>query len=66
MGLGFWELTVIFGIIFFLFGRNKVPGFIRTIKKTTEEFKNGLSGDEIDVTEASRKANAKKNNNKES
>jgi sec-independent protein translocase protein TatA len=51
MGLGFWELLIILGIVFFLFGRRKIPEISRGIGLSVRNFKKGLHEPEaIDIT----------------
>ena len=51
MGLGFWELMIILGIVFFLFGGRKIPEISRGIGLSVRNFKKGLHEPEaIDIT----------------
>ena len=51
MGLGFWELIIILGIVFFFFGGRKIPEISRGIGLSVRNFKKGLHEPEaIDVT----------------
>jgi len=51
LGLGFWELIIILGIIFFLFGGRKIPEISRGLGLGIRNFKKGLhEPDAIDVT----------------
>ncbi len=51
MGLGFWELIIILGIVFFLFGGRKIPEISRGIGLSIRNFKKGLHEPEaIDIT----------------
>jgi sec-independent protein translocase protein TatA len=51
LGLGFWELIIILGIIFFLFGGRKIPEISRGLGLSIRNFKKGLhEPDAIDVT----------------
>jgi sec-independent protein translocase protein TatA len=51
MGFGFWELIIILGIVFFLFGGRKIPEISRGIGLSVRNFKKGLHEPEaIDIT----------------
>ena len=51
MGLGFWELIIILGIVFLLFGGRKIPEISRGIGLSVRNFKKGLHEPEaIDIT----------------
>jgi len=51
VGLGFWELIIILGIVFFLFGGRKIPEISRGIGLSVRNFKKGLrEPDAIDIT----------------
>ena len=51
LGLGFWELLIILGIIFFLFGGRKIPEISRGLGLSIRNFKKGLhEPDAIDIT----------------
>ena len=51
MGLGFWELIIILGIVFFLFGGRKIPEISRGIGLSVRNFKKGLHEPHaIDIT----------------
>jgi sec-independent protein translocase protein TatA len=51
MGFGFWELIIILGIVFFLFGGRKIPEISRGIGLSIRNFKKGLhEPDAIDIT----------------
>lgn len=51
MGFGFWELIIILGIVFFLFGGRKIPEISRGIGLSIRNFKKGLHEPEaIDIT----------------
>jgi len=51
MGFGFWELIIILGIVFFLFGGRKIPEISRGIGLSIRNFKKGLNEpDAIDIT----------------
>ena len=51
LGLGFWELIIILGIVFFLFGGRKIPEISRGLGLSIRNFKKGLhEPDAIDIT----------------
>ena len=51
MGLGFWEMIIILGIVFFFFGGRKIPEISRGIGLSVRNFKKGLhEPDAIDIT----------------
>jgi sec-independent protein translocase protein TatA len=51
VGLGFWELIIILGIVFFLFAGRKIPEISRGIGLSVRNFKKGLhEPDAIDIT----------------
>ena len=51
MGFGFWEMIIILGIVFFLFGGRKIPEISRGIGLSIRNFKKGLHEPEaIDIT----------------
>jgi sec-independent protein translocase protein TatA len=51
MGLGFWEMIIILGIVFFFFGGRKIPEISRGIGLSVRNFKKGLHEPEaIDIT----------------
>ena len=51
LGLGFWELIIILGIVFFLFGGRRIPEISRGLGLSIRNFKKGLhEPDAIDIT----------------
>jgi len=54
-GLGMWELIVIFGIVFLIFGATRIPEIAKSLGKAIKEFKGAskeLSGNEEETTES--------------
>lgn len=63
---GFSEILIIVGVILLFFGARKLPQLGRALGETAKEFKKGLKDDEIDVTDASRRAQLKADKQKPS
>jgi len=54
-GLGMWELAVIFGIVFLIFGATRIPEIAKSLGSAIKEFKKAskeISSDEEDVTKS--------------
>jgi len=54
-GLGMWELVVIFGIVFLIFGATRIPEIAKSLGSAIKEFKKAskeISSDEEDVTKS--------------
>ncbi len=52
-GLGMWELVVIFGIVFLIFGATRIPEIAKSVGSAIKEFKKAskqISGDEKEAT----------------
>lgn len=56
MGIGIWEIIIIAGVILLFFGAKKLPELGKAFGQTAKEFKKGMKEDEIDVTDASKRA----------
>ncbi|MGI6087275.1 MAG: twin-arginine translocase TatA/TatE family subunit [Kiritimatiellia bacterium] len=41
MRLGFWEIVVVFAVIFLLFGAKRLPDLARALGRSLTEFKKG-------------------------
>ena len=54
-GLGMWELIVIFGIVFLIFGATRIPEIAKSLGSAIKEFKkasNQISSDEKEATKS--------------
>ncbi|MBA7475566.1 twin-arginine translocase TatA/TatE family subunit [Candidatus Aerophobetes bacterium] len=54
-GLGMWELAVIFGIVFLIFGATRIPEIAKSLGSAIKEFKKAskeISSDEEEVTKS--------------
>ncbi|UCG94024.1 MAG: twin-arginine translocase TatA/TatE family subunit [Candidatus Aerophobus sp.] len=54
-GLGMWELVVIFGIVFLIFGATRIPEIAKSLGSAIKEFKKAskeISSDEEEVTKS--------------
>ena len=54
-GLGMWELIVIFGIVFLIFGATRIPEIAKSLGSAIKEFKKAskeISSDEEEVTKS--------------
>ena len=54
-GLGMWELAVIFGIVFLIFGATRIPEIAKSLGSAIKEFKKSskeISSDEEEVTKS--------------
>ncbi len=54
-GLGMWELIVIFGIVFLIFGATRIPQIAKSLGSAIKEFKkatNQISSDEEEATKS--------------
>ncbi|TES86719.1 twin-arginine translocase TatA/TatE family subunit [Candidatus Aerophobetes bacterium] len=52
-GLGMWELIVIFGIVFLIFGATRIPEIAKSLGSAIKEFKKAskqISGDDEETT----------------
>ncbi len=52
-GLGMWELIVIFGIVFLIFGATRIPEIAKSVGSAIKEFKKAskqISGGEEEAT----------------
>lgn len=48
-GLGMWELIIIFGIVFLIFGATRIPEIAKSLGRAIKEFKTAskeISGNE--------------------
>lgn len=62
--LGMTELIIILGVVLLFFGARKLPELGRALGQTAKEFKKGMRDEEIDVTESSRHAQLKQEQQK--
>jgi len=62
--LGMTELVIILGVVLLFFGARKLPELGRALGQTAKEFKKGMREEEIDVTESSRQAQLKQEQQK--
>ncbi|MFQ6065800.1 MAG: twin-arginine translocase TatA/TatE family subunit [bacterium] len=54
-GLGIWELIVIFGIVFLIFGATRIPEIAKSLGTAIKEFKKAskeISGNEEETTKS--------------
>ncbi|MEE9191520.1 MAG: twin-arginine translocase TatA/TatE family subunit [Candidatus Aerophobetes bacterium] len=54
-GLGMWELVVIFGIVFLIFGATRIPEIAKSLGSAIKEFKKSskeISSDEEEVAKS--------------
>ncbi len=54
-GLGMWELAVIFGIVFLIFGATRIPEIAKSLGSAIKEFKKSskeISSDEEEVAKS--------------
>lgn len=54
-GLGIWELIVIFGIVFLIFGATRIPEIAKSLGTAIKEFKKAskeLSSDEDEAAKS--------------
>ena len=54
-GLGMWELVVIFGIVFLIFGATRIPEIAKSLGSAIKEFKKAskeISSDEEEETKS--------------
>lgn len=54
-GLGMWELAVIFGIVFLIFGATRIPEIAKSLGSAIKEFKKAskeISSDEEEETKS--------------
>ena len=52
-GLGMWELIVIFGIVFLIFGATRIPEIAKSLGSAIKEFKKAskqISSDDEETT----------------
>jgi len=57
-GLGMWELIVIFGIVFLIFGATRIPEIAKSMGTAVKEFKKAskqISSDEEETTKSDSK-----------
>jgi sec-independent protein translocase protein TatA len=68
MGMpGMWELIIIFGVVFLLFGAKKLPALGGAIGESIKNFKKGVKDNEKHLTEGDNKSDkADKSNDKSS
>lgn len=52
---GMWELIIIFGVIFLLFGAKKLPQLGGAIGESIKNFKKGVKEDEKHLTDGEKK-----------
>ena len=52
MGIGFFQLLIIFLIILILFGRGKLPALAEDLGKSIKAFKKGMDGEKSDSSSA--------------
>jgi sec-independent protein translocase protein TatA len=55
MGLSIWHLLIVVVIVLLLFGPNRLPQLGKSLGEAIRGFKKGIGGDEIDVTETTRR-----------
>jgi sec-independent protein translocase protein TatA len=63
MGLSVWHLVIILVIVLVLFGPSRLPALGKNLGEAIRGFKKGISDDEIDVTESSRKEQLRNSEN---
>ena len=54
-GLGMWELVIIFGIVFLIFGATRIPEIAKSLGSAIKEFKKAskqISGDGEETTKS--------------
>jgi sec-independent protein translocase protein TatA len=54
-GLSFMHWLIILAIVLLIFGPSRLPGLGKSLGSAIRGFKKGLSDDEIDVTDSTRK-----------
>ncbi len=59
-GLSVWHLIILFGITLMVFGPKRLPEIGKGIGEAINNFKKGLTGEEIDVTKREKLAEKKK------
>lgn len=62
-GLSFWHLIIIVFIVLLLFGPNRLPSLGKSLGEAIRGFKKGIDGDEIDVTDTSKKEQIREGQN---
>ena len=55
MSPSIWQILIVVAIIMLLFGANRIPQLGKSLGEAIRGFKKGISEDEIDVTDSSRK-----------
>lgn len=55
MGIGPWHLLALIAIVLIFFGPSRLPTLGKSMGEAIRGFKKGMDGEEIDVTEASKK-----------
>lgn len=56
MSPGIWQIVIVVGVVFLLFGAKRIPDLGKSMGEAIRGFKKGLNEDEaIDVTDASKK-----------
>lgn len=55
MGIGPWHLLALIAIVLIFFGPSRLPTLGKSMGEAIRGFKKGLNGDEIDVTDASKR-----------
>ncbi len=61
--MGFFEAILLVGLVIIIFGSRQMPRLGKALGQTIKNFKVAASGNEIDVTEESRRAQLKQDNN---
>ena len=54
MGLSIWQILIVVAIIAIFFGYNRLPGLGKSLGQAIRGFKQGITDDEIDVTDSAK------------
>jgi sec-independent protein translocase protein TatA len=57
MGISTMHLIILAVIVLFIFGPSRLPGLGKSLGEAIRGFKKGMNGDEIDVTNNTRREN---------
>jgi sec-independent protein translocase protein TatA len=63
VGISFWQILIVVGLILLIFGPSRLPGLGKSIGEAIRGFKKGISEDEIDVTNSQEKIQDKEDEN---
>lgn len=55
MGIGPWHLLALIAIVLIFFGPSRLPTLGKSMGEAIRGFKKGINGEEIDVTETSKR-----------